>query len=168
MTAESPQPVCYGTPRWMIVVLVLSLAGNLLVIGGAIGAMWHFKRNHAYREAGMPPYFGAFVARLPKEKRGKIKAIWRSQRANIKPLRDAAYSAHEAAFSEIGANPLDMEKLKSLYRTYSEARAKLRQARVEVIPQILALLSPEERKELVRLRKRSRRWRHYHPPPDDR
>jgi uncharacterized membrane protein len=168
MTVEAPQPVRYRTPRWMIVVLVISLAGNLLVIGGAIGAMWHFKRNHTYRAAGMPPYFGAFVARLPNEKREKIKAILRSQRARIEPLRAAFHRAHEAAISEIDANPLDMEKLKSLYRTYNEARSKLREARAEFIPQILGLLSPEERKDLVRMRKRGRRWHHHRPPPDER
>lgn len=166
MTVEAPQTIRYRTPRWMIVVLVISLAGNLLVIGGAVGAMWHFKRSHAYKAAGMPPYFGAFVARLPKEKRAKIKAILRSQRDRVKPLHDAFHRARDAAISEIGTDPLDMEKVKALYRTYNEARHKLRETRTELIPQILSVLSLEERKRLVRMRRFGRRW--HRPPPGDR
>jgi uncharacterized membrane protein len=167
MSAEPPPTVRTRTPRWMIIVLIVSLAGNLLVIGGALGALWHFKRIRPYKEAGMPPYFGVFLSKLPKEKRDRIKALLRAQRARIDPLRKAVRQAGDAAIAEIGADPLDLEKFKTLYRTYSEARHSLRQTRAEVVPEILRLLSLEERKELLRIRKHRRRWR-YHPPPEDR
>lgn len=166
MSVEQPPIVRTRAPRWMIVTLIISLAANLIVVGGALGVMWHFKRIHPYKDAGMPPYFGVFVSRLPKEKRDRIKALLRAQHARIDPLRKEARQARNAAIAEIGNEPLDLEKFNTLYQTYNETRHRLRQTRADVMPEILRLLTLEERKELLRMRKYRRRWRHHRPPED--
>jgi uncharacterized membrane protein len=162
MTNGGPPTMQRRAPRWMWITMILSLAVNLLIVGAVLGALWNFRYVRAFAEGGAPAQFGAFVAGLPSEKRSKVDALMREQRAILKPLRHEMREARKATIAAVTAEPFDKEQLRRLNAAYQQSRYRLRAKRAEIFPEILGLLSAEERKELLEWRRQRRHWRHSH------
>jgi len=159
---SAKMPARRRAPRWMWGVMIVSLALNLLVIGGVIGAAWHFRYVRAFGEGGAPPRFGAFIATLPAEKRGRIDAMLSEQRAVIRPLRREMREARRAALAAVTAEPFDKDRLRALNAAYHRKRQALHEKRADLFPEILALLDGDERQKLLNWRMKRERWRRWH------
>lgn len=93
-STHSPEPR-RGAPRWMKVVLVLSLALNLLVIGAIIGAVTSGAGK--WRGAHGPGAAGALTKALSEEDR---RAIKRQMVREFMPQREAR-QAHRATMATL-------------------------------------------------------------------
>lgn len=157
MTGAAADPPKKQAPRWMWILLIVSLAINLLVAGGAVGAFWHLRHERGLGFGGPSHGFSRFLDGLPAEKRQKIEALLDKQRAEMVPLRAAARTARHALLEAFKAEPFDKEKFRQLGKTYRAARRRLSDVRLNDYPDILALLEPAERKAFLRWQK----WRRH-------
>jgi uncharacterized membrane protein len=135
-------------PRWMWVLLILSLAFNLLVVGIVMGSIWavrrggywdapmFFERSHRFMR-GLPPERRAEIRRIAAEHKPQLRPFWRAVRESrvaIGRLIEGEYTQAEldAAATELFAR---------------EARA--REAAKPMIAAMLQALKPGERRHFL-------------------
>ena len=161
--APTPAPAKRRVPRWLWIGFFVSVGLNLLVIGLAVGAAWHFHVSREFRQHGAPRHFGAFLRHLPKERRKEFRALARRERPEFIKLREALRAARREAEELFGSEPFDREKFAAAHSRLHEARARLRGARSTMFPEIAAEMTAEERQLFLewnrRHHKRWRRWR---------
>ena len=154
-------PMGNQIPRWMRIVLVISLALNLLVAGAMAAAAWRFR--HGGPSHGPIAMLGGsgnllgFAQSLPPERR---QLIWREtaeHRQTLHPLRAEVRQAREAVQAALIAEPFVPER-------FTEAQAKALQAEVRARTEsqklflaIARLLSRDERAAFAR-------WQPMDPP----
>ena len=109
-------------PRWLYGVLIASLAANLLVAGGAVGAIWAHRHGHG--ERGLI----GFADRLPAERQGTIRDGLTSEREKLKPLREAVKTSWTETNAVLGEEPFDKEKFKASLGRMNEAELRVRTA----------------------------------------
>ncbi|MGI9524295.1 MAG: periplasmic heavy metal sensor [Hyphomicrobiaceae bacterium] len=147
-------------PRWLWIGFFLSLAVNLLVIGAAAGAIWHFKRSEKLRQVGAPRHFGAFLWRLPSDRRQAFRKMIRKRRPELRPFREDVRAARREAAGVLRQEPFDREAFLAANKKFAEARARLRSAEAEFFPRIVEMMTAEERREFLDWREHHRRrWR---------
>jgi uncharacterized membrane protein len=152
---EEP-PVIRRAPRWMWIVLVVSLALNLIVIGMAAATIFHFRKHHV----GPTARFGQYVRTLPSERRDTLRALLDQRQAAVRPLRREARAARRRARRAFAAQPFDRDKLFEAYRSASDARIALIKARGDWFAKFATELSANERRDYLQWRSRHRKfWR---------
>lgn len=147
-------------PRWMWVVLVLSVALNLLVLGAAGRAMWHFRGAHHFgadRAGGLTQYLGS----LPDARRDEIAGLIEADRGALRALRRNAREKRRALAEAFTADPLDPDRLAAAARAASEARIAMIRQREAFFPRLAEKLTAEERRAYLEWR-RENRWRRWH------
>lgn len=159
MNPPAPPQAVRRAPRWVWIVMFVSLAINLLILGGAAGAVWHFRYSRALGEGAAPHHFGAFVATLPRAKRERIDAILGAQRDEVRKLRQTVRQARSGVVEAFKTEPFDKERFRALNLNYIEARRRLHEARAKVYPDVVAILDASERKAFLRWRHWRRSWR---------
>lgn len=172
--AATPPPAGgNGKERRLRLLLIASVAVNLLVIGAIVGTALTWKR-HGWRHGGLRGEdFGlmALTRSMPAERRDPIRKALRQERAKLRPLWDDVGAARLEAAGVLGAEPFDRARLKDAIGKIAEAEGKLKAAGVETFLDAAEQLTSEERKELSdRWRKRaerhaSRRARDRSAPP---
>lgn len=158
MTSENGE-TRKSPPRWLYGVLIASLAANLLVAGGAVGAIWAHRHGHG--ERGLI----GFADRLPAERQGSIRDGLKSEREKLKPLREAVKTNWTETNAVLGEEPFDKEKFKASLGRMNEAELRVRTAVTDALAELAGKLTPEERQSLREWREhkghgwRKRRWR---------
>lgn len=122
-----PRPVA-GAPRWMRLLLAVSLAGNLAVLGLAAGAML---RHSAAPGAHTPPVSaGAALYRaLPRDQRQVFRA---EMRARSDVARDPQPTKAGGVITALRAQPFDLEDLSDAMRAETRRREVWQEAVREV------------------------------------
>ena len=162
---DTPQAPRRRAPRWLWIGFFVSVAINLLVAGMAAGALWHHKSGKVYRDSGAPRHFGAFLRRLPKERRKMFRRKFRDQRPKFRGFRDDIFAARREAEAILTKEPFDKVAFSEANRKLHEARSRLRGAQIAMFPEIAGMMSAEERTMFLewrrKHRKRSRRWKRH-------
>jgi uncharacterized membrane protein len=165
--APSSAPVVRRAPRWMWIVLILSLALNLLVLGAAAGAIWHFRQGHAFPYRG-PDGLARYLRTLPTDRRDEIVALVEAEREKSRRLRRLSREKRRELARAFEADPLDADRLDLAAREASEARIALIRQRQEFFSTIAAKLTAAERRAYLEWRRERRRhgrhhrrWGHY-------
>jgi uncharacterized membrane protein len=143
-------------PRWMLLLLIASLAVNFLILGLAAGAMWKFRGPPPL--AGVTPNLLGYASTLPSDRR---KALWdgtEAERQHLRPFRRDVRTAREETIKALVAEPFDREKFIAAQDKQSEAEQRARQAVQGLFAKIAAGLTPEERRAFPR-------WREHRRPP---
>ncbi len=157
--SEMPQdaPVSRRAPRWMWIVLVLSVAINMIVAGMAVAAMLHFRKGHGPGHSR----FARFVETLPADRRENVSGMLEEHRNRIRPLRRTLREARRRVRDTFSAEPFDREALTKAYGEVAEARIALTRARQDWFPKLAELLTVEERRGYLRSRRHGprHRWR---------
>ncbi|MFY0613812.1 MAG: periplasmic heavy metal sensor [Hyphomicrobiaceae bacterium] len=156
LEAPPEASVVRRAPRWMWIVLVLSVAINLVIAGMAIAAMLHFRKGG---HGGSMSRFARYVDTLPEQRRSKLRDMLDSHRSRIRPLRRRLRKARRAARDAFKAEPYAREDLAKAYADVAEARIALTKARQALFPNLAELLTVEERREFLRRRHHRRRHR---------
>ncbi len=135
-----------GTPVWLRVTLILSLAVNLLIAGIVAGAVFGDRRgglDRSVRDLGGAPFF---MALEPSERR---ELAMRARGEAEEPLREsrrALRQRFEALLSALRADDFDRDAVEALLaeqRAAASSRAALGE---RVLLDHLAGLSAEERR----------------------
>ncbi|MGI9384385.1 MAG: periplasmic heavy metal sensor [Methyloligellaceae bacterium] len=144
--------------RWPRVLLVLSLALNLLFVGLVAGALWvHWNggwggpRHHAFAAS-----VRRLMKELPEDRRKTTQEILSRHRAELRPLRRAAHDARHAAFEAARADPFDADRLKERLDQMQGAEASMREAMAALALELMKGLTVEERRLFLRTMMRKR------------
>jgi len=156
-------------PRWKSVLLVASLALNLLIFGLVAAA----GIKHGW---GPPPSVQQatllrFARTLPAERKKEIRAIVRPELRAARPLWRELRQARADARSTMTAEPFDLAKYRQAHDRLLDIETKLRKALHPVYEVVATHLTPEERREYAKWQARAERpWhkhRHRRPAGDD-
>jgi len=158
MTEVSPTRTFRQAPRWMSILLIVSLALNLAVIGMAVAAVMHWRMSHGGPGTG----FSRFVTTLPSTRQQELSSLVQERDA-IRPLRKKARRTRRQARRAFSAEPFDLRKLEQAHTEASNAHIALNKARGEWFVKIAAKLTAEERSAYLEWRRKNHRrggWRH--------
>lgn len=144
-------------PRWLIGLLVLSLAGNLAVVGIAGGKM--FRQNS---EQGLDWVERSIVRILPEERRPEARMILRGDPETARAQLEAMVPASERVIAAAMADPFDPEALRAALAANGEVHALRAATRRDEIVELMTVLSRSERAIIAeaferRLRRRQER-----------
>ena len=145
MAAGGPQLRGTRAPRWMRVLLILSLAGNLAVLGVVAGAAIRHgglaERPPAVSELGFGPYTEA----LDDKDRRALRQAFRDEAPDFRALRKAAKADFDSLIAILRAEPYDGD---AAARIVAGQEARLRtgvQIGQRLLLARLAEMTPEER-----------------------
>jgi uncharacterized membrane protein len=168
-TAQAPLPPVTppGAPRWMKILLALSLAANLAIAGIVGGALLHGARDRAapeVRDIG----FGPFTEALSPEDRRELRRAFMADGDNPREMRRQMRADFGRLLDILRTDPFDETALRTAldqFQLRSQERvdlgARLLQARINA-------MSPAERAAFAdRLEQMLARGpRRGDPPPD--
>lgn len=143
--------------RWMLGLLVASLALNLLVAGALVGAIWRFRPPPPWAHAVTPNLIG-YASTLSPERR---KVLWErtaEQRRHLRPFRREVRAAREETLKALMAVPFDRAQFMAAQERQAEAENRARAAVQSLYAEIAASLTTEERQAF-------HRWREHRRPP---
>ncbi len=147
------------TPRWIWVLLIGSLALNLLIVG-AIGGSWaRYHRGWGGPWGGGWHRYG-FMRSLPDDRRDRVRVIMKQHRETLRPLRREAHGAWRGVIEVLKADEIDKAKLEQAIASAHEAETAARKRLVPMILEVAAVLTPEERRQFIKRfeRRGKRRW----------
>ena len=142
-------------PRWSMLLLIASLALNLVVVGLVAGSIWRV-RAHQPVTRGVTPNLLGYAASLPLERRDLIWNATGEQRQHIRPFRRDIRAAREEVMHAIAAEPFDGEKFAAAQSRLAEAYNHARAAVQALDLQIATRLTPEERRAFPAWREQRR------------
>jgi uncharacterized membrane protein len=148
-------------PRWKSILLVASLALNLLIFGLMTAA----GIKHGW---GPPPSVQQatllrFARTLPDERKKEIWATIRPELRAARPLWRELRQARADARSTVTAEPFDLAKYRQAHDRLLDVETRLRKALHPVYEVVATHLTPEERREYAKWQARAERpWRGRH------
>ncbi|MDX2204751.1 MAG: periplasmic heavy metal sensor [Hyphomicrobiaceae bacterium] len=159
MSIETPgaEPAAARIPRWLLVVLCLSLAVNVFVAGSIGAAMWRFRGGPP--EPGPPNLIGYSVS-LGHGRRKEIYDITADIRQRLRPMRREIRQARNEIAAVMAAEPFDEAKFEAAQANLIAKENEARELTRELYSQIVKNLTPQERRAYGKWRER--RWM---PPP---
>ncbi|WP_170325654.1 periplasmic heavy metal sensor [Ruegeria arenilitoris] len=142
--------------RWVTVLLAVSLALNLLVVGVALGTVYRVKGGDRGKP---PPGFGPAIYRaLPKEDRKALRGELSERHVKGAKLRAQDFAALEAA---LRAEPFDPTVVQALLQQQAQSMAELQGAlQKEWLDRITAMTDAERQIYADRLQEVVQRKRH--------
>jgi len=151
------------TGRWLRIALIVSLALNVLIIGGVASGLI-FSHHYGWdRHGRRHSLLLRFAETLPAEQADAIRKTVLSERSALDPLRKAKREARDAARSVLTTEPFDLQKFRAALDRIAEADAKEKRARMTIFADTVANFTPEERRQLhdwfEKRRARRDRWR---------
>jgi uncharacterized membrane protein len=132
-------------PRWSALLLMASLALNLIVIGLVAGSIWRVRAHQPPVRAVTPNLLG-YTASLPPDRRDLIWNATAEQRQQVRPFRREIRAAREETLHALAAAPFDGERFAAAQARLAEAYGRARSATQALDLAIAARLTPEERR----------------------
>ena len=140
-------------PLWGRVVLIGSVALNLLIVGSLIGMGigghshgWHGERK--------------LLRHIAKDQRDDIRGILRKHREDVRPLRQEIRKNRRAVVDYLRQETIDAQKLESMLVALEEQHKDVRDKLRAMIMELSVKLKPEDRARIVNRVLRGKRWRH--------
>lgn len=155
-------PVVAGTPRWVKILLVVSLAINLLVLGTIGGSIWAFRHGQAVTARGGGPHLLTFTRTLDRDRRFEVWKVTRNELRALRPLRKEVRRARAEARMALTAAPFDKDRFAAAQARVLETEVKARREAQKLFIAIAEVLTPEERAAFAKWQtlRRSERMRH--------
>lgn len=162
MTSDNV-PAKPAAGRGLRIALMASLALNVLIIGGVATTLLCFGgKGHHHRGSGLM----GFVETLPSERAKSIGDKLKADREALRPLRQAQREARGQARSALMAQPFDASAFRTALDNAATAGYEEKKARMGMLADLAAELTPDERQQLHQwFEKRRRHFRH--GPKDD-
>lgn len=147
-------------PRWKGILLVVSLAVNLLIAGlVATAAIRH--------RFAPPPGLGqatvvAFARTLPEPRRQEIWQAARGERSALRPFRRELRLARDEVRKALLAEPFDAERFKNAHHSLLVAEDSARKAAHALYEAVALRMTAEERRSFVQWQAMAERpWRRH-------
>lgn len=146
-------------PNWLLVLLFVSLAANLLVIGSVGAAMWRFRHPPPPPPfGGGPPNLLGYASSLKGERYHAVLDATAAQRERLRPLRQELRAARSDVTAAVTADPFEQAAFEKAQARLIDKENEVRQAALSLYVEIVKNLTPEERRDY-------QRWRDHRPPP---
>lgn len=159
---SEPMAMTTRAPRWMWIVLIASLAINLLGLGIAAGTFWQIQSARATADDPPPRGLVEFADTLPAARGDAIRDAVRTAQAAMNPLRQEVRRARSEARQVFGSEPFDKDKFAVAHTRVAAAAHQVRQAYLRLLTDIGDKMSAEERRRFLDWRKQYRsRWQHW-------
>ena len=162
MTEQMPQPQDTSPPRRRIglrVLLFISLALNMVIIGVVGGAILNFSRGEDHpimvsRDLGL----GAYFAALEPSGRRELNKELRARKGELRASRSEWRSSLVETTAAIRAEPFDAARVRAAVERQAELAARGREYGLNVMIAQLERMSPQQRAAFAdRLEEASRR-----------
>jgi Spy/CpxP family protein refolding chaperone len=136
--------------RWLIPLLVASLAVNLVIVGAALsGRFWphHGERGGLHRSADLMPR--AFFAEIDRQRRDELSTIFRTRKLEFRQERRALGAAATAFADALEREPYDAQPVQSAIAEHTAKSHRLIDLGATVAGELTEALAPEERRDLA-------------------
>ena len=160
--------------RWVLPVLVVSLALNLLFVGLIAGSWWRHGPS-ASRDRIITGAVERLMQDLPEDKRSHAAQLLKQHRESVRPVREQLRDARAAAKEAVHADPYTEVKIQAALARFRDIRTSQHESMHAMVMDLMKQLTLEERKELLNLIQAGfrSRWRHHRwslrrgegPPP---
>lgn len=157
--AESPQPP--RRRKGVRILLFVSLALNLVIIGVVGGAILNFSRGEDHprmvsRELGLGPYLMA----LEPDQRKMLDEAAYSQKQQLRDGRVKWRKSYQETLSAIRAEPFDPERLRAAMAEQAELATRSREVGLDIMVRQIEMMPAAERAAFAdRLESRSNKWK---------
>jgi uncharacterized membrane protein len=148
--ADTAVPV-RRAPRWVWVLLIFSLALNLMICGIAFGSIWAVRHGGLWDVPIAIERSQRFMQGLPEERRGEIKALFYSHKPELIPYWRDVREARVAIGELIKHGGYSNAELDTAMDTLFQKEIAARQAAKPMIAGIMAQLKPDERLHFLRV-----------------
>jgi len=148
----------HRTPKWTKVLLIASLALNLLLIGAAIGSHFVMRRGGPWAGNIGASMIG-FAGDLPSERRREIWRATGEHRKGLLPYWREVGRARREAIDVLRSTPFDAAKFTAAQQHLQDAEMRARTASQPMITAIAQSLTEDERKRLTSNHEERRRSR---------
>lgn len=139
--------------RWVMPVLVGSLALNLVVIGAIGSLLW---RNHSELTTQLSrrvvPSVVGYAVTMPPERVSELERLTKDEWQQVRPLRRDLMEARAESMKALTAEPFDKERFLAAQARLVAADQASRQAAFKLHTAISVNLTPEERRGFLRWR----------------
>ena len=142
---SSESRIVRRAPRWLLVVLFTSLAGNLVLVGSVAGAVWRHRGPPAWAGVVIPNLLG-YASTFAPDRRKQIWELTREERSRMRPFRREVRAAREETTKALAAEPFDRQQFLAAQSKQAEAENRARAAVQDLYLKIAESLTPEERR----------------------
>lgn len=149
-TADTAVPVRRAS-RWVWVLLILSLAINLMIGGIAFGSIWAVRHGGLWDVPIALERSQRFMQGLPPERRGEIMSVFHSHKPGLIPSWREVRQARLAIGALIKRGGYSDAELDTAMDTLFQKEIAARQAAKPMIAAIMAQLKPDERLHFLRV-----------------
>ncbi len=151
-TADSgpSAPASSRSRRWLVPLLVASLAVNLVIVGAALsGRFWphHGEHGGLNRSADLMPR--GFFAELDRQRRDELATLFRSRKLEFRQHRGALREAASAFAEALEREPFDAQPARSAIAEHTAKSHQLIDLAATVAGELAEVLTPEERRALA-------------------
>lgn len=136
--------------RWLIPLVVASLAVNLVFVGAALSGRFlphHGERGGLHRSADLMPR--AFFAGLDRQRRDELATIFRTRKLEFREERRALRAAAAAFADALEREPYDAQPAQSAIAEHTAKSHQLIDLAATVAGELTEALAPEERRALA-------------------
>ncbi len=158
MTAVATRARDLRTSRWLMPILVGSLALNLIVIGAAGSLVWRssFAGSEQLSRRVIPSVLG-YAVTLPPARVKELEQLTKAEWQKVRPLRRALLEARSEANKALAAEPFDRARFEAAQARLVEADVRSRAAAFKLHTAIAISLTPEERRGFLPWREQQQR-----------
>jgi uncharacterized membrane protein len=143
---EAPAPT-QGTPRWVKILLVASLALNLLVAGLVLGAALGHDRDQRGGRGEVPREFvrSPFMGALDRDDRRVVGRELMREDGSLRANRAELRARFERLLAAIRAEPFDRAAIEAILDEQRAAGARRLEIAEEAVLDRLSAMSPQAR-----------------------
>ncbi len=134
------------TPRWIWVLLMLSLALNLLIIGIVGGSIWAVRRGGFWDAPLFLERTHRFMQGLPADRRTQLREIFAQYRPQLAPAWREVRAARVSIGRLIERGGYTAEEFDAALDDVLQKEARAREAAKPMIAAMLNALEPGERR----------------------
>jgi Spy/CpxP family protein refolding chaperone len=148
--SASPSPPSSRSRRWLVGLLVASMAVNLLIVGAAFsGWIWpeHGERGGFHRSFDLLPR--QFFAELDQQRRAELAAVFRARKTEFREQHRALRDAAAALADALEREPYDPPLAQSAIAEHSGRSHQLIDLGATTAATLVETLTPEERRALA-------------------
>jgi Spy/CpxP family protein refolding chaperone len=149
--------------RWLVPLLVASVAVNLVIVGAAVsGQVWPDHddgRKSSHRSADLMPR--SFFRALDEERREELVEVFRARKTEWREERRALGDAAAALADALEGEPFEAPQAQSAIADHAARSHQLVDLGAAVATDLVEALTPEERRDLAQaIRQRIEEDRH--------
>ncbi|HUE46366.1 MAG TPA: periplasmic heavy metal sensor [Aestuariivirgaceae bacterium] len=150
MSAPDSGPPPLRRRRWLVPLLVASVAVNLVIVGAAVsGQVWpdHDGGKSSHRSADLMPR--SFFRALDDERREELVEVFRARKTEWREERGALSDAAAALADALEREPFKAPQAQSAIADHAARSHQLVDLGAAVAADLIEALTPEERRDLA-------------------